>query len=305
MNFRVLSALPCASLLFLSGCAPTVHTIRELDLDNAAHCIKLSEESCVSTFAGPLGANTGYQNCKDELMSKGEAKSASHIVWTSWASNAVTTVTAQTFNCRKVAGVGASLRMENGQILFAEVIPEGPAGRAGISKGAILQSVDSLPVSGLTLDQVTWNLRGIPETPVRLRFVGDTRQYDLNRILLPAQPSAVAELRRSAQRQSQTASGTQGAFTSFVQQNQPDPNWAQKHQANVDRDNARVQGTIAASHDVETTSRAMSQDKDRMDHAPTQQAYDDALRSHNENQRLNNLAKNQLNGNSNPFSQGN
>lgn len=282
-----------ALALVLMGCAPTVHSIRELPLDDAARCIKLSEESCVSTFAGPLGANAGYQNCKDELMSKGEARNASHIVWTSWASNTVTTVTAQTFNCRKVAGIGARLRSKNGQIVVAEVFPNGPAENAGIPQGAVLQSVDSIPLTGMTLDQALWAVRGVPGTTVRLRLAGDVRVYDIERALLPAPTGAIEELRETARRQAQAASGTQGTFTSFLQQNQPDANWAAKHQAKVDADNSRVQRTIDASHAIQTTSSAMSQDKDRMDHAANQQDYDKALESYNQNQRLNWEAKQQ------------
>lgn len=249
-----------AGAILLGGCAPAVHSIRELDLRNAAYCAKVSEESCVSTFAGPMGANTGYARCKEELLSKGESRGASHIVWTSWGSNTVTTVTAQTFECRKVAGIGVRLGEQDGAIVVREIVADGPASQAGLPAGTALATIDGAPVSSMEPAKIVSNLRGVPGSQVRIGVVGG-REYVLTRALLPWSQDVYDELLESARRQARASQATQGAFNSFVQQNQPDPDWARKHQEKVNRQNEQSRQLIDNVEERGRIRNALSQDE--------------------------------------------
>ncbi|MBI3509507.1 MAG: S41 family peptidase [Bacteroidetes bacterium] len=67
-------------------------------------------------------------------------------------------------------GIGASVRIINGQFFISDPFEGFPADKAGIKAGDILLEVNGSPCKGKTYDQVGKLLKGIPKTTVKLKI---------------------------------------------------------------------------------------------------------------------------------------
>ncbi|MHB1327537.1 MAG: S41 family peptidase, partial [Gemmatimonadales bacterium] len=68
------------------------------------------------------------------------------------------------------AGVGMQIESQDGAIIVARVFPNAPGEKGGVLAGDRIVSVDSVPVTGLRLDQVSQRLLGTPGTDVKVVF---------------------------------------------------------------------------------------------------------------------------------------
>lgn len=68
----------------------------------------------------------------------------------------------------RFGGVGIEITMENGQVKVIAPIEGGPASEIGIQSGDVITHADSLPLSGLSLQEVVGKIRGQVDTTVHL-----------------------------------------------------------------------------------------------------------------------------------------
>lgn len=71
-------------------------------------------------------------------------------------------------------GIGIRFELVDGDIRISEVMPDSPAGKAGLQTGDLLTHVDGQPVSGLSRDELSRRLRGPVDSRVS---VGIRRGY--------------------------------------------------------------------------------------------------------------------------------
>jgi carboxyl-terminal processing protease len=71
----------------------------------------------------------------------------------------------------QLEGIGAEVRMKNGQLVIVAPIDGSPAQRAGLKPGDIILRVDGKEVSGLPLDQAVERILGPANTPVKLTIL--------------------------------------------------------------------------------------------------------------------------------------
>jgi carboxyl-terminal processing protease len=69
---------------------------------------------------------------------------------------------------QKAGSIGLFVRQLDARICVESAIADGPAARAGISAGSILEKIDETPVVGMSLEDVVERLRGPVGTSVRL-----------------------------------------------------------------------------------------------------------------------------------------
>src|SRR2546422_7090629 len=67
-------------------------------------------------------------------------------------------------------GVGMQIESQEGAIIVGKVFPNTPGESGGVLAGDRIMSVDSVPVTGLNLDQVSTRLLGTPGTAVDVVF---------------------------------------------------------------------------------------------------------------------------------------
>ncbi len=68
------------------------------------------------------------------------------------------------------AGVGLRIESVNGSIMVGGVLPDSPGQRGGVIAGDRIMSVDSTPVTGFSIDQVSARMLGTPGTEVSVVF---------------------------------------------------------------------------------------------------------------------------------------
>ncbi|MDR2355184.1 MAG: S41 family peptidase [Clostridiales Family XIII bacterium] len=74
------------------------------------------------------------------------------------------------------SGVGLSLEEYDGAIRVVAAFPEAPAGRAGVTTGDIIKSVDGVSVQGKAMSEVVLLIRGEAGTRVNIVFVREGRE---------------------------------------------------------------------------------------------------------------------------------
>lgn len=79
--------------------------------------------------------------------------------------------------------VGAEHVGDRAVLYIAHVLPEGPAQKVGLKQGDELTTVDGVPVTGKTYEQVALMVRGEPGTVVKLgvKREGETREVSVTR----------------------------------------------------------------------------------------------------------------------------
>lgn len=79
--------------------------------------------------------------------------------------------------------VGAEHVGDRAVLYIAHVLPEGPAEKVGLKQGDELTTVDGVPVTGKTYEQVALMVRGEPGTVVKLgvKREGETREVSVTR----------------------------------------------------------------------------------------------------------------------------
>ncbi len=81
-------------------------------------------------------------------------------------------------------GVGLTVDLVEGRFAVRELLSEGPAERAGIVAGDLVDAIDGVATDTMGLEQVREALRGAPGTPVQLAVAAPTgteRHYSLRR----------------------------------------------------------------------------------------------------------------------------
>lgn len=68
----------------------------------------------------------------------------------------------------KKGGLGLELGMRDGYAIIVSTIEGSPAAKSSLRKGDLITEIDGTNVLGMTLNQVVKQLRGQPDTPVRL-----------------------------------------------------------------------------------------------------------------------------------------
>jgi len=85
----------------------------------------------------------------------------------------------------KYKGIGAEVKMKDGQVVIVSPLDGSPAQKAGLLPGEIIMAVDGRSVSGLSLIQVVRRISGPADTQVTLRIhnpdTGKTRDVTLVR----------------------------------------------------------------------------------------------------------------------------
>jgi carboxyl-terminal processing protease len=81
-------------------------------------------------------------------------------------------------------GVGLTLDAVSGHYAVRELVAQGPADRAGIAVGDLIEAIDGTATPTMTTDQVRETLRGVPGSPVQLTVAsggGPPHVYALHR----------------------------------------------------------------------------------------------------------------------------
>ena len=68
-------------------------------------------------------------------------------------------------------GLGIRLTQEDGLIKVVTAIEDTPAAKAGVLSGDVITAIDDAPTQGLTLGQAVEKMRGVINTPVKLKIV--------------------------------------------------------------------------------------------------------------------------------------
>jgi carboxyl-terminal processing protease len=76
----------------------------------------------------------------------------------------------------KFGGLGIEVTMEEGLIKVVTPIDETPAARAGIMAGDIITHIDDEQIQGLSLNDAVNKMRGLVNTPVRLKIIRATNK---------------------------------------------------------------------------------------------------------------------------------
>ncbi len=115
----------------------------------------------------------------------------------------------------RIVGVGMALVKgdETGSPRISQVLPAGPAARAGIEAGWLLLSINGTNTAGRSLRECVDLVRGEEGTKVRLELADPTHRrtnkVTLTRVKIHAQPPAKDETPRAAQRRSMSANGVE------------------------------------------------------------------------------------------------
>jgi carboxyl-terminal processing protease len=80
----------------------------------------------------------------------------------------------------KFGGLGIEVTMENGFVKVVAPIDDTPAQRAGLKSGDIITRIDGTPVKGMTLNDAVKQMRGEPDTDIRLTVIreGESKPID-------------------------------------------------------------------------------------------------------------------------------
>jgi len=85
----------------------------------------------------------------------------------------------------EVVGVGMMLRMENGELQVAGLVPNSPATEAGLAGRIFIRKIDDAATSGMKLQDCVQRLRGPAGSKVRLEVfdadANETRTVELTR----------------------------------------------------------------------------------------------------------------------------
>jgi hypothetical protein len=85
----------------------------------------------------------------------------------------------------EIVGVGLMLRMENGELQVAGLVPDSPATEAGLAGRIVIRKIDDASTSGLRLQECVQRLRGPAGSKVRLEVfdadANETRAVELTR----------------------------------------------------------------------------------------------------------------------------
>lgn len=97
---------------------------------------------------------------------------------------------------QQAGSIGLIVRQLDDHICVESAIADGPAARAGVSAGSVLEKIDDVPVVGMTLEEVVDRLRGPVGTNVRLTLsrsshskvlsIGVERKLVPNPAMIPA-----------------------------------------------------------------------------------------------------------------------
>jgi carboxyl-terminal processing protease len=102
-------------------------------------------------------------------------------------------------------GIGAQLDMENGKVTVVAPLKSSPAEKAGLKPKDIIEKVDGMAVSGMTLDDVVSRIRGKKGTSVVLTVLhdGQTKSVDISvmrdAIHIPSVESSVVKNKNGQQ----------------------------------------------------------------------------------------------------------
>jgi len=88
-------------------------------------------------------------------------------------------------------GLGLEVMQEGGLVKVVSPIDETPAAKAGILSGDLITGIDDAPVEGMTLKQAVDKMRGVANTPVRLKIARgpnkDLKEFTIVREIIRVQ----------------------------------------------------------------------------------------------------------------------
>ncbi|MBN2583438.1 MAG: SgcJ/EcaC family oxidoreductase [Planctomycetes bacterium] len=92
-------------------------------------------------------------------------------------------------------GIGVVLQQDGERHVIGEVLPDSPAGRAGLKSGQVIVAVDGKPVAGLSAKELVQRITGPSGTDVTLTLLGDNGQVEVTMKRAPLKvPSASASM---------------------------------------------------------------------------------------------------------------
>ena len=86
----------------------------------------------------------------------------------------------------KFGGLGIEVTMENGFIKVVAPIDDTPAQRAGLKSGDVITRIDGTPVKGMTLNDAVKQMRGEPDTDIKLTVVRDGESKPIDFVITRA-----------------------------------------------------------------------------------------------------------------------
>ncbi|MDA9982266.1 S41 family peptidase [Gammaproteobacteria bacterium] len=86
----------------------------------------------------------------------------------------------------KFGGLGIEVTMENGFVKVVAPIDDTPAERAGLKAGDVITRIDGTPVKGMTLNDAVKQMRGEPDTDIRLTVVRDGESKSIDFVITRA-----------------------------------------------------------------------------------------------------------------------
>lgn len=83
-----------------------------------------------------------------------------------------------------IVGIGVTLGKdhERGEISITGVVPAGPADKAGIKAGWVLQKIEDVTVRGMTVSDCVASIRGKPGSTVTLELIAEDNKTKRLRI---------------------------------------------------------------------------------------------------------------------------
>jgi carboxyl-terminal processing protease len=86
----------------------------------------------------------------------------------------------------KFGGLGIEVTIENGFIKVVAPIDDTPAQRAGLKSGDVITRIDGTPVKGMTLNDAVKQMRGEPDTDIKLTVVRDGESKPIDFVITRA-----------------------------------------------------------------------------------------------------------------------
>lgn len=86
----------------------------------------------------------------------------------------------------KFGGLGIEVTMENGFVKVVAPIDDTPAERAGLKSGDVITRIDDTPVKGMTLNDAVKQMRGEPDTDIKLTVVRNGESKPINFVITRA-----------------------------------------------------------------------------------------------------------------------